>query len=190
MSDGPTARFAFPGLSNLQRPKSHDGWLVRIPRDTDHQLPIFQALQERLAVATSDQRTDEIDRLLAHLDELTDDDVWFLADLWQHEDSAARQRAWMRAKAAIEAAGYAKALNDVRAAVGDWMKATRADFHGIEGLLGSASGVTGGRQAAAPAAIDAAAAILAGDALDKDDQAVLSRPWQTLVSEDSDQSSA
>ena len=132
----------------------------------------------------------EIDALLAGLDLLTDDDVWFLADLWQKEDAAARRRAWPKAKAAIEAAGADRELTRVRTAVGEWMQASRSDYQGLEGLLGASGPVAGSRRTAAPALIDAAAAILAGDALDRADQAVLLGPWQTLTSDEGDQSSA
>jgi hypothetical protein len=136
-------------------------------------------------MATADHRiSDEIDRLIARLGSLTADDVQFLADLWRQEDSAARQRAWASAKPAIEAAGNSDVLMEVREAVGAWMKASRADFSGIEGLLGAPGGIAGGRRAAAPAVVDAAAAIVAGAALDETEREVLSRPWEVLTGEE------
>jgi hypothetical protein len=42
------------------------------------------------------------------------------------------------------------------------------------------------RRTAAPAFIDAAAAILAGDALDPDEQRVLAGPWRALTEEESE----
>jgi hypothetical protein len=70
--------------------------------------------------------------------------------------------------------------------VSSWMQANASDFQGIEGLLGGAGGPAGVRRAAAPAFIDAAAAILAADALDPDEQRVLAGPWRTLTEEESE----
>lgn len=131
----------------------------------------------------------ELDALLASLDLLTDDDVWFLADLWQQEDAAARRRAWAKAKVAIERNGSDRELTRVRSAVGEWMQATRSDFQGIDGLLGSAGPGAGNRRTAAPAYIDAAAAILAGDELEGEDRDVLLRPWRAMTTQEDDQPS-
>ena len=132
---------------------------------------------------TNDPRAD-IDEMLADLATLDEDDVWYLAELWQAEDAAARQRSWAKAKKRIEATGREPLLAEVRGAVGSWMKAGQSDFSGIHGLLGTASAATGGRQAAAPAIIDAAAAILAGDSLDRDEEDVLLRPWDTMLEDE------
>jgi hypothetical protein len=118
------------------------------------------------------------------MESLTDDDTWLLADLWQREDAAARRSAWSSAKAVIEARANQRALDDVRDAVATWMGAGRTDFQGIEGLLGRAGGVAGGRQAAAPAVIDAAAAILAAGGIEVGEEAVLFRPWRSLSDTD------
>jgi len=131
-------------------------------------------------MALSDHAQAEIDTLLASLDLLTDDDVWYLADLWTKEDDADRRQAWVKAKAAIEAAGLTGELDRVRGSVGTWMQASSSDFTGIEGLLGSSGSGASGRRGAAPAFIDAAAAIMAGDALDERDQKVLLGPWRGL----------
>ena len=131
-------------------------------------------------MALSDQSQAELDALLAGLDLLTDDDVWYLADLWSKEDDAARRRAWVKAKAAIEASGLTSELDRVRSSVGAWMQSNSSDFTGITGLIGSAGENASGRRGAAPAFIDAAAAILAGDALNEGDQKVLLGPWRGL----------
>jgi len=131
-------------------------------------------------VTTSAERMDEIEQILGRLDSLTDDDVWFLADQWQKEDAAARRRAWAKAKSGVEAAASESILTEVRRVVGDWMKAERTDFHGIQGLLGSAGSMAAGRQAAAPAVLDAVVATLAADALDDYDRDVLLGPWRSL----------
>jgi hypothetical protein len=137
-------------------------------------------------MALSDQAQAELDTLLAGLDLLTDDDVWYLADLWSKEDDAARRRAWVKAKSAIEASGLISELDRVRSSVGAWMQANSSDFTGIEGLLGSAGQGASGRRGAAPAFIDAAAAILAGDALDEGDKRVLLGPWRGLGEDESE----
>jgi hypothetical protein len=131
-------------------------------------------------MALSDQAQAELDALLAGLDLLTDDDVWYLADLWSKEDDAARRRAWVKAKTAIEEADLTRDLDRVRSSVGAWMQSNSSDFTGIEGLLGSSGSGASSRRGAAPAFIDAAAAILAGDALDEGEQKVLLRPWREL----------
>ena len=123
---------------------------------------------------------DEIHRILVRLETLSDDDVRTLADAWQREDATARQRAWTRAKVAIADAGREEELAELRESVASWMSARRSEFGGIEGLLGGMAETAAARHAAAPAILDAGAALLAMDALDPDDQAVLSRPWTTL----------
>ena len=136
--------------------------------------------------ALSEHARGELDELLASLDLMSDDDVWYLADLWSKEDEAGRRRAWVQAKAAIEKAGLTRELDRIRSSVGSWMQANSSDFQGIEGLLGSAGAGASGRRGAAPVFIDAAAAILAGDALDERDRSVLLGPWRGLADDESE----
>jgi hypothetical protein len=135
-------------------------------------------------MALSDDARAEIDELLASMELLSDDDVVFLAELWEKEDEDARRSAWAKAKAAIDGAGQMKQLDRVRISVGEWMQASSSDFQGIDGLLGGAGGPAGARRAAAPAFIDYAAAILSGDALDESERAVLVRPWNSLTEDE------
>ena len=132
-------------------------------------------------MALSDHARAEIDELLASMDMLDDDDIGYLAELWEKEDTDARRTAWSKAKPAVEKAGLMKDLDRVRMSVGSWMQASASDFQGIQGLMGSSGGPAGARRSAAPAFIDAAAAILAGDALDPDEQRVLAGPWRMLT---------
>ena len=132
-------------------------------------------------MALSDHAQAQLDELQASMDLLSDDDVVFLAELWEKEDEDARRSAWVKAKAAIESTGLMRDLDRVRIAVGEWMQAGASDFQGIEGLLGGAGGPAGARRAAAPAFIDYAAATLAGDALDETDRGVLVRPFESLT---------
>jgi hypothetical protein len=118
------------------------------------------------------------------MDLLDDDDVAYLAELWDKEDGDDRRAAWATAKPAIEKAGLMRELDRVRTSVGSWMQANSSDFQGIEGLLGGAGGPAGARRAAAPAFIDAAAAILAGEALDAEQQRVLAGPWRSLTEDE------
>ena len=136
--------------------------------------------------ALSDHARAELDELLASMELLEDDDVAYLAELWEKEDGDARRSAWGKAKPAIEMRGLTRDLDRVRTSVSSWMQANASDFQGIEGLLGGAGGPAGVRRAAAPAFIDAAAAILAGDALDEGERSVLIRPWQRLTEEESE----
>jgi hypothetical protein len=124
--------------------------------------------------------TDDLDLLLDQLDSLDDEDIWLLGDAWSQENEEARRRAWAHAKKAIDAGGRGDELDDARHEVSRWMNASRTDFHGIQGLLGQAGGTVGGRHAAAPAIIDAAAAILAGGTLPAEDEDVLMAPWRAL----------
>jgi hypothetical protein len=136
--------------------------------------------------ALSDHARAELDELLASMELLEDDDVAYLAELWEKEDGDARRNAWGKAKPAIEKAGLSRDLDRVRLSVSSWMQASASDFQGIEGLLGGAGGPAGVRRAAAPAFIDAAAAILAGDALEEGERSVLVRPWHRLTEEESE----
>ena len=136
--------------------------------------------------ALSDHARAELDELLASMELLEDDDVAYLAELWEKEDGDARRSAWGKAKPAIEMRGLTRDLDRVRTSVSSWMQANASDFQGIEGLLGGAGGPAGVRRAAAPAFIDAAAAILAGDTLEEGERSVLIRPWQRLTEEESE----
>ena len=122
----------------------------------------------------------ELDTLLASLDLITDDDAWFIADQWSQEDAAERKRAWASAKAVIEKRGLMRELDRIRGSIGGWMATKGSDFQGIDGLLGSAGSGAGARQSAAPALVDAVAALLAGDGLSDDEAGVLLRPWQAF----------
>jgi hypothetical protein len=137
-------------------------------------------------MALSDHARAEIDELLASMDMLDDDDVEYLAELWDKEDGDVRRSAWMKAKPAIEKAGLMGELDKVRTSVSSWMQANSSDFQGIEGLMGGSGGPAGARRAAAPAFIDYAAAILAGDALDDTERRVLVNPWSSLTEEESE----
>jgi hypothetical protein len=134
-----------------------------------------------LALPTDSQA--ELDTLLASLDLMTDDDAWFLADQWGHEDAAARKRAWAKAKSAIHERGLTKYLERLRGSIGGWMAGGRSDLD-MKGLLGFGASGPSPRQAAAPALMDATAALLAGDALSEDEAAVLLRPWQAMDAEE------
>jgi hypothetical protein len=136
--------------------------------------------------ALSNAARAELDELLASLELLAEDDVAFLAELWDKEDGVARRDAWAKAKPAIEKAGLMRDLDRVRNSVGSWMQANSSDFQGIEGLLGGVGGGAGVRRAAAPAFIDAAAAILAGEALDETERRVLAGPWRQLGEDESE----
>jgi hypothetical protein len=137
-------------------------------------------------MALSDHARAELDELLASMDLLSDDDVAFLAELWEKEDQDARRSAWVTAKAAIEGAGLMRDLDRIRISVGEWMQASASDFQGIDGLLGGAGGPAGARRAAAPAFIDYAAATLAGEALAEGEREVLVRPWRELTEDQSE----
>jgi hypothetical protein len=134
--------------------------------------------------ALSREAQADIDELMASMELLEDDDVAYLAELWEKEDGDARRSAWGKAKPFIEKAGLTRDLDRVRTSVSSWMQANASDFQGIEGLLGGAGGPAGARRAAAPAFIDAAAAILAADGLDPDEQRVLARPWRSLTEDE------
>ena len=123
---------------------------------------------------------DQLDEMLDELAGLDEEDARVLAEAWQQEDEAPRRRAWAKASQHIERAGLTKALDRARSEVGRWAAAGRSEFAGIDGLLGRPSESASSRYAAAPAALDMAAAILAGDALDEEDAAVLTGPWRAL----------
>jgi hypothetical protein len=134
----------------------------------------------------SDQARADIDELLTSMELLSDDDAYVLADLWEKEDTEARRSAWVQAKAAIDDAGLMKDLDRVRIAAGEWMQASSSDFQGIQGLMGSSGGPAGARRTAAPAFIDYAAAILAGDALGDAERRVLVNPFRSLTEDESE----
>jgi hypothetical protein len=137
-------------------------------------------------MALSEHARADIDELLASMDMLDDDHVAHLAELWEKEDGDHRRRAWMKAKPAIERASLMSELDKVRSSVSSWMQANSSDFQGIEGLMGGSGGPAEARRAAAPAFIDYAAAILAGDALDDAERRVLVNPWSALTEEESE----
>jgi hypothetical protein len=58
------------------------------------------------------------------------------------------------------------------------MQATRSDFQGIGGLLGQEGDHVSVRRAAAPAVLDAVAALLAERDLNASDFDLLTRPWR------------
>ena len=125
-------------------------------------------------------RHPDLDSFMGTMSSLGDDDAQVLAELWDREDADARQVAWANARKAIEEAGHVEALDEFRAAVGAWAQSRPGDFQGIQGFLGSSGAPASGRQAAAPAIIDKAAAILGRHAMTEVDYLVLARPWDSL----------
>jgi hypothetical protein len=123
---------------------------------------------------------DQLDLLLDEVGLLSEDDIPLLADAWEREDDAARRRAWSRAKTEVERRRLGGALDRARGEVGRWAAAGRSDYHGIGGLMGMPTREAQERAQAAPAILDAVVALLAGDALDDDERAVLARPWEAL----------
>jgi hypothetical protein len=117
-------------------------------------------------------------QLIDALWELSVEDTLLLGQLWSEDGAETRQRAWQRAKPAIERAGLDDLLNQVRGEVGQWMQATPADYQGIGGLLGRESGEVLIRRAAAPAVLDAAAGVLAEPDLMIEDVDALLHPWR------------
>ena len=121
---------------------------------------------------------DTIDQLLDQLPAVTAEDALLMAQLWEEEDAAGRKRAWQRAKASIERAKLGEVLDRAREDVGFWMQATPSDFQGIGGLLGQEGDHVSVRRAAAPAVLDAVAALLAERDLQASDFDLLTRPWR------------
>jgi len=129
---------------------------------------------------------DTIDELLDQLPGMTSEDALLMAQLWDEEDAEARKRAWQRAKSAIERARLTEILDRARDDVGFWMQATRSDFQGIGGLLGQEGDHVSVRRAAAPAVLDAVAALLAERDLQESDFDLLTRPWRIATQYDND----
>lgn len=125
-------------------------------------------------------RHPDLDSLMATMKSLTDADLVLLANSWQRENDEVRRKAWTNALRSIDDAGHRDALDEVRNAVGVWAQSRPSDFQGVEGLLGDAGVPASWRQAAAPAIIDKAAAILSRELLDESDYLVLARPWDSL----------
>jgi hypothetical protein len=126
-------------------------------------------------------REDEVDRLLDRLATLSDDEVALLAAAWQEENDVARQRAWQTVKPSLRHGRLDRVLDRARSEVGRWAAVGRSDFSGIGGLLGQPVEQANARMRAAPAVLDAVAAILAEDVLDREDWVVLSRPWKSAT---------
>jgi hypothetical protein len=125
-------------------------------------------------------RREDLEALIARTASLTDDELAMLAEDWEREDPALRRQAWTKARSVIEQSGNNEVLDSFRQELGAWALARGSDFHGVGGLLGNPGASTTGRQGAAPAIIDKAAAILASDGLDEAEHSVLARPWDSL----------
>jgi hypothetical protein len=128
---------------------------------------------------------DTIDQLLDQLPSVTSEDALLMAQLWEEEDATGRKRAWQRAKASIERARLTEVLDRAREDVGFWMQASRSDFQGIGGLLGQEGDHVSVRRAAAPAVLDAVAALLAERDLQAADFDLLTRPWRIATEHES-----
>ena len=129
-------------------------------------------------------RHPDLDSVMKRLSLLGEEEVLLLAESWEREDDEARRRAWDKGLVAIEVFGAQQLLEDVREVVAEWARARSSDFQGIGGLMGSAGASAMVRQAAAPAVLDKAVAILGRDGLDTNDLGVLSRPWDGLAGRD------
>lgn len=115
--------------------------------------------------------------LLERLPYLGQGELMALAGAHEAEGDA-RRAAWRAVEAAARARDGGRDLDRLRAEVTAW--ATRLDvIVGYE--TGTSSQVVEARRAAAPAVLDAAAALLLADDLPEADRAVLLGPWHSVA---------
>ncbi len=126
------------------------------------------------------------DRVLAFLEQLKGVDLErarALGAAWTAADPDARADAWRTVKAAAGEAGRERALQRVRDEVLRWAATWQGWAWGPFGLEGVPQGLTNADTwaGAAPAAMDAGAALVVGDLLPAEVAEVLRAPWAALV---------
>ncbi len=120
----------------------------------------------------------DVEGFLAELPRLDRGQLLAIEAAWESTDPAARAIAWTTVQGRAVASGREKDLERGREAIVHWASTPEA-------ITGQESGtrldllLTDLRRRAAPALIDAAAAVLLGDALDEGTRDVLLSPWRS-----------
>jgi hypothetical protein len=120
----------------------------------------------------------DLDRFLDGLSALDRGQLLAIAGTWETADSTARAAAWRSARRVAEALGWTHELDRTRETVAGWAT-TRLAITGWDSGAGMDRVLIDIRGRAAPALMDAAAAILLGDRLDEPSRAALLAAWES-----------
>jgi hypothetical protein len=114
-----------------------------------------------------------VDRLLAALPDLNRGQLMEIAATWASEDDAATMIALARARDHARSSGREEDLKNSEDAIGHWATTPALPIGSAQDVL-----VADLRRGAAPALAAAAAALLAGDSLDRHDRDLLLAAWR------------
>ena len=123
-----------------------------------------------------------IDQFLDDLQLIEPAQLQRMRQAWEAGDTLERQEAWRVGQDALRSAGRAGALDRTRSVVSDWANDSAWTLNSLYGGAGREQTRVSARLAALPAILDAALAILAGDALDQDQRYALTKPWRAGIS--------
>ncbi|MGZ3586923.1 MAG: hypothetical protein ACXVAE_00820 [Candidatus Limnocylindrales bacterium] len=106
-----------------------------------------------------------------------------LGAAWMAADADARSAAWQAVKAAAQGAGRERALQRARDEVVHWATTWQGWAWGTYGLEGVPQGLSSADtwSGAAPAALDAAAALVVRDLIGPEVAEILQGPWTSAV---------
>ena len=119
-----------------------------------------------------------VEQLLEQVEEVSTEDLRFLATAPDSEDDAVR-RARAAARTAAEQSGRQAAAEEIARAISDWAQRLRRHAYEV-GHLQEADEMQV-RSAAAAVLVDAALAVLVADAIPRADFELLYEPWRTVT---------
>jgi hypothetical protein len=131
------------------------------------------------------QIQEQIDRLLAHVERMTDAELLLLRSVWNEQVADIREGAWGAVKAVLRRRrGRQALLEQARARVAAWVNnypTATLDTYGYFLVSGSGLDPSSVRKAAIPPIVDALAATIAADGLTTDQQTVLLKPMLAIA---------
>jgi hypothetical protein len=126
---------------------------------------------------------DGIDRLFSRISRMTDEEVLLLRATWDEGDATERKSAWRSVRAAVEATGRQKLLDEAGTRFAAW--GTSDDLIGYWGVAnlpshGSGMAREAVRREALPPVMDAIGATVAFDRLDPREMELLLAPLSSV----------
>jgi hypothetical protein len=137
-----------------------------------------QSVRIAMSVEVIESRLDSLMEEVVALDSAT---LRKIREAWNEIDESHRLAAWDRVKRSLERTGRNSQMNETRERVRAWVSDLPSGaglWNVFPGLDRRHKNTMATRLAAAPAVLDAAAAVIVGDTLDESDLAVLEGPFR------------
>jgi hypothetical protein len=128
---------------------------------------------------------EELRQLFDRIFRLSDTELRMIRTIWDAEDEDARQRAFQKARAAVDGGHRRELLDDaqstIRQWIGSYLTATTAEYGSF--VTGARAGMDVGvlRRDLVPPLMDSIVAIIGSDGLDADERRLLTEPVTQVI---------